>query len=73
VVVDPPREHEESTLFELEETDEEEEEQGIRPLSGGRIRGILERCDNLEELVWGSSVPPPDGICEVRRIHLSHL
>ncbi|CEL61096.1 hypothetical protein RSOLAG1IB_04336 [Rhizoctonia solani AG-1 IB] len=44
VVIDPPREHEESTLFELEETDEEGEEQ---------------------ELVWGSSVPPPDGICEI--------
>ncbi|CAE6419373.1 unnamed protein product [Rhizoctonia solani] len=64
IVVDPPRQHESSTLFELEET--EGEDQVARPLSGRRVRDILEKCDTMEELIWASSVPPPDGICEAR-------
>ncbi|KAL5631644.1 hypothetical protein ACGC1H_007231 [Rhizoctonia solani] len=72
VVVDPPRRHEESTLFELEGT-EEDEEQGTRPLSGRRVTDILEKCENLQELVWASSVPPPDGICEIFATHTPHL
>ncbi|KAH7339403.1 hypothetical protein B0J17DRAFT_654973 [Rhizoctonia solani] len=71
VVVDPPRRQEPSTLFELE--DAEEEDQGIRPLSGHRIKSVLEKCENLEELVWASSVPPPDGICEIFTTHTPHL
>ncbi|KAJ1304365.1 hypothetical protein OPQ81_005519 [Rhizoctonia solani] len=71
VVVDPPQHHQENTLFELEDT--EEEERGIRPLSGRRIKEILEKCANLEELVWASSVPPPDGLCEIFVPHTPNL
>jgi hypothetical protein len=68
VVVDPAyavSKHE-NTLFELEahEDAEEEEEAGTTPVSGAHVRALLEKCEALEELVWASSVPPPDGICE---------
>ncbi|CAE6508857.1 unnamed protein product [Rhizoctonia solani] len=75
VVVDPPHHHQESTLFELEEA--EEEEPGITPLSGEKVKAIVEKCENVEELIWASSVPPPNGICEARRArtftHTPHL
>ncbi|CAE6440152.1 unnamed protein product [Rhizoctonia solani] len=58
VVVDPPRRHEASTLFELEGTEQEQEqEQGARPLSGRRVTNILERCENLQELIFTTHTP----------------
>ena len=75
VVVDPTHPHtpkRENTLFELEshvgdeERDGEEDSNGIRPISGAHLEELLSKCAALEELKWVASVPPPDGICEVR-------
>jgi hypothetical protein len=37
----------------------------FRPLDSQNLSWILDTCSNLEEFVWESSVPPPDGLCEV--------
>lgn len=37
----------------------------FRPLDASVIASLLEACPNLEEFVWQSSTPPPDGLCEV--------
>lgn len=77
VVVDPlhASENPENTLFELEspEDEENEDEDGIRPISALHVQGVLEQCGALEELVWAASVPPPDGICETLSIHTPNL
>lgn len=38
----------------------------FRPIEAYKLSLLLEVCLNLEEFVWESSIPPPDGICEVR-------
>jgi hypothetical protein len=37
----------------------------IRPMDAEELSSILEVCHNLEEFAWESSIPPPDGLCEV--------
>ena len=37
----------------------------IRPIDAKDLSSILEACINLEEFAWDSSLPPPDGLCEV--------
>jgi hypothetical protein len=75
IVTDPPytlthTPKRENTLFELESHEDESgddegaDEDGIRPISGTRLEALFRGCTGLEELVWVSSVPPPDGICE---------
>ncbi|KAG9107524.1 peroxin, partial [Ceratobasidium sp. 392] len=68
----------ENTLFELEAHEGEngedtEEEDGIRPISGAHLEALLKGCTKLEELVWVSSVPPPDWICETLATYTPHL
>ncbi|KAG8687361.1 peroxin, partial [Ceratobasidium sp. 395] len=68
----------ENTLFELEAHDEDDEdegaeEDGIRPISGARLEMLLKGCTKLEELMWVSSVPPPDWICETLAVYIPHL
>ncbi|KAF8756904.1 Glycosyltransferase like family 2 [Rhizoctonia solani] len=64
VVVDPPRKDQESTLFELDETgeeDEDEEVSGIRPLSGGRIRDIFStHTPHLKRFAFAPTSAPRD-------------
>ncbi|KAG8968397.1 peroxin [Tulasnella sp. 419] len=34
------------------------------PISARNLYDLLQHCPNLEELVWSSSCPPPNGLCE---------
>lgn len=46
--------------------------QTFYPISNSTLGQLLEVCCNIEELVWQSIFPPPDGLCEVcvyLRIH----
>ncbi|KAG8895698.1 peroxin, partial [Tulasnella sp. 417] len=36
----------------------------VRPLDAETIRTLLSACEELEDLSWASSYPPPDGLCE---------
>lgn len=36
----------------------------VRPLDAETIKTLLSACEELEELSWNSSYPPPDGLCE---------
>lgn len=38
----------------------------VPPLDSHRLTLILSDCVNLEEVVWKSSLAPPDNLCEVR-------
>ncbi|KAG9098421.1 peroxin [Ceratobasidium sp. 370] len=79
VVADPPYSHvapkRENTLFELEahESEDEDTEDGIRPVSGAHLEALLKECTKLEEMVWASSIPPPDWICETLATYAPHL
>lgn len=35
------------------------------PVSSMTLMSLFEHCGNLEELVWASACPPPDGLFEV--------
>lgn len=37
----------------------------VRPIDAETVRTLLSVCEELEELQWTSSYPPPDGLCEV--------
>jgi len=47
------------------ESEDENSSMVFRPLDSQNLSWILDACSNLEEFVWESSVPPPDGLCEV--------
>jgi hypothetical protein len=36
------------------------------PFPAQRLFEILSECPNIDEFIWTSVSPPPDGICEVR-------
>ena len=40
----------------------------IEPISAEKLSLLLKLCNNLEELVWESSFPPPEGLCEVGQL-----
>ncbi|QRW08089.1 hypothetical protein RhiLY_07088 [Ceratobasidium sp. AG-Ba] len=66
----------ENTLFELDtheyESDDGEED-GVRPISGIHFETLLKACTQLEEVMWASSVPPPDWICETLAIYTPNI
>ncbi|KAG9014565.1 peroxin [Tulasnella sp. JGI-2019a] len=37
----------------------------LGPIPAHALTALIESCVNLEEFIWASSCPPPDGICEV--------
>jgi len=41
----------------------------FRPLDAQNLAWVLEVCRNIESFVWESSIPPPDGVCEVSGSH----
>lgn len=61
-----------NTLLQFDSEDSKHDERiatndsGVGPLPACVLSRIISACTNLEELMWLSSTPPPDGICEVR-------
>ena len=54
----------------VEDEDDDMESQGvIRPLEWAKVHELLSWCPGLTDLVWRSSTPPPDGLCEVRTVN----
>ena len=37
----------------------------LRPITAEDLSALLKVCNNLETFAWESSIPPPDGLCEV--------
>ncbi|KAJ7287738.1 hypothetical protein C8J57DRAFT_1284756 [Mycena rebaudengoi] len=48
-------------------------EDSVRPIDADLLYGLFEICTNMEELVWESSFPPPDGLCEMLVQHNPRL
>ncbi|KII92863.1 hypothetical protein PLICRDRAFT_37659 [Plicaturopsis crispa FD-325 SS-3] len=44
-----------------------------RPLDASSLLQLLSKCPLLEEFVWESSSPPPDGVCEMISTHNTRL
>lgn len=45
----------------------------IAPLDSSSLDGLLAACPRLAELLWSSSTPPPDGLCEALATHSTKL
>jgi hypothetical protein len=39
----------------------------VQPLSTTQLKEVLQRLPQLAEFKWMSSIPPPDGVCEVNQ------
>ncbi|KAJ6607772.1 hypothetical protein B0H10DRAFT_2070377 [Mycena sp. CBHHK59/15] len=63
VIVHPDLPHEGSQL----------QDELAPPIDADLLVRLLEICANMEELVWESSFPPPDGLCEMLATHTPRL
>ena len=41
------------------------QDESYRPIDAEELARLLRACPNIEEFLWTSSMPPPDGLCEV--------
>jgi hypothetical protein len=44
----------------------------IKPIGTDQLFSFLKLCSSLEEIVWESSLPPPEGLCEVGQLSSMH-
>ncbi|KAL1687522.1 hypothetical protein GGG16DRAFT_61947 [Schizophyllum commune] len=41
------------------------QDESYRPIDAEELARLLRACPNIEEFLWTSSMPPPDGLCEM--------